>query len=238
MSVKDLLTVKRSKRAKRVALRLDPVERVVNLVVPEKMPLKKAYYFAESHEEWIRGTLGKLAPPIPFVDGAMIPVFGNVMTLRIKHDESLLRNSITTSNHIIDVKTPSLTPKIPIVRYLKKQSALYLESLAIEKADLIGKNITSVSVRDTKTRWGSCSHDSKISFSWRLMFAPIEASDYVVAHEVAHLEHLDHSKAFWNVCRDLSSDYINGRYWMQNHGNDLMRYGASPSYSKGSVYVD
>lgn len=238
MSVEDLLIVKRSKRAKRVALRLDPVERVVNLVVPEKMPLKKAYYFAKSHEDWIRKTLGNLAPPIPFIDGAMLPVFGNVMTLRIHNDESLVRNSITTKHNIIDVKTPSLTPEIPITRYLKKQAGLYLENLAKEKAARIGKDIASVNVRDTKTRWGSCSHENKISFSWRLMFAPIEASDYVVAHEVAHLKHLDHSKAFWSLCRDLSDDFLNGKYWMQNHGNDLMRYGANPPYSKGGICVD
>ncbi|MDH5723743.1 MAG: M48 family metallopeptidase [Alphaproteobacteria bacterium] len=238
MSVEDLLIIKRSKRAKRVALRLDPVERAVNLVVPEKMPLKKAYYFAKNHEDWIRETLDNLAPPIPFIDGAMIPVFGRIMTLRISYDKSLLRNSISTHNHVIDVKTPSMTPEIPITRYLKKQAGLRLETLAKEKAAHIGENIASVSVRDTRTRWGSCSHENKISFSWRLIFAPIEASDYVVAHEVAHLKHLDHSKAFWNLCRELSSDYINGRYWMQNHGNDLMRYGAVTPYDTGSGYVD
>tara|TARA_B100001989_G_C24535477_1_gene464085 strand:- start:464 stop:1183 length:720 start_codon:yes stop_codon:yes gene_type:complete len=239
MSLEDLVIVKRSKRAKRVALRLDPIERVINLIVPEKMPLKKAYFFAKNHEAWIKGVLQNLAPPIPFDDGAIIPVFGTAISIRVHHDKNLSRHSIKIYNNVLEVKTPSEFPEVAITRFLKRLAATHLEALAHEKAMLIKENIQTVSVRDTKTRWGSCSHDGRISFSWRLMFAPVEASDYVVAHEVAHLVHLDHSKAFWSLCRELSDDFLNGKYWMQNHGNDLMRYGAiSPYINAGGNRVD
>jgi hypothetical protein len=79
-------------------------------------------------------------------------------------------------------------------------------------------------VREKKSRWGSCSSDDHLSYSWRLIFAPPAALDYVVAHEVAHLVHMNHSKAFWNLCRSLSHDFVNGQYWMKNHGHELMRY--------------
>ena len=97
--------------------------------------------------------------------------------------------------------------------------------MATDKADIINKNISSVTVRDTKSRWGSCSHKGELSFSWRLIFAPYDAIDYVIAHEVAHLIHMDHSKNFWTLCRSLSSNFVEGKFWMQNHGNSLMRYG-------------
>ena len=112
------------------------------------------------------------------------------------------------------------------MRWLKAYSRNVLELKSKEKALSIGKTIEKVTVRDTKSRWGSCSSESTLSYSWRLIFAPPIALDYVVGHEVAHLVHLNHSKHFWALCRDLSDDYVNGQYWMRNHGHELMRYGA------------
>ena len=109
-------------------------------------------------------------------------------------------------------------------RYLKKLVKDEISILAHEKATKIDQTINKIHVRDTKTRWGSCSEDGNLNFSWRLIFAPYESLDYVVGHEVAHLEHLDHSKAFWSVCRKLSDDFVEGKYWMQAHGSELMRY--------------
>ena len=109
---------------------------------------------------------------------------------------------------------------------MKRIAKKELTALAQQKAAEIGETIEKISVRDTKSRWGSCSSDGNLSFSWRLMFAPTEAFDYVVAHEVAHLVHMDHSRSFWNLCRDLSEDFIEGQYWMREHGHELMRYGA------------
>ncbi len=229
--IEKLVTVKRSKRAKRVALRLDPVERVINLVVPNKMSLKKAYYFAEQHEQWVVDTLSKLAPAIPFNHNTILPIFGDKITLDIEHDEHRKRTSLKQYNNILRVNTYQSDPTNRITAYLKKTSQSGLADLASEKAEIIGKTISSVNVRDTKSRWGSCSTDGKISFSWRLIFAPYDAMDYVVAHEVAHLIHMDHSKDFWKLCRSLSSNFVEGKFWMKNHGNELMRYGKKQSQS-------
>ncbi len=223
--IKDLVTVKRSKRAKRVALRLDPIERVINLVVPNKMSLKKAYLFAQAHEDWVRQTLDNLAPPIAFTNGAVIPIFGDSIMINIEHNQDLKRTILKQYDDVLTVKTYMDDPTNRITTHLKKLARTGLADMASEKAAIIGKDVSSISVRDTKSRWGSCSTDGKISFSWRLIFAPYDAIDYVVAHEVAHLTHMDHSKDFWTQCRELSSNFVEGKYWMQNHGNELMRYG-------------
>ncbi len=225
--IENLVTVKRSKRAKRVALRLDPVERVINLVVPNRMSLKKAYHFAAEHEQWVVDTLSKLAPAIPFTHGTIIPVFGDKVIIDIEHDATRKRTTLKQYDDTLIIKTYQDDPTNRIKAHLRKISQTGLADLASEKAGVIGKDILSVNVRDTKSRWGSCSTDAKISFSWRLIFAPYDAMDYVVAHEVAHLIHMDHSKDFWKLCRSLSSNYVEGKYWMQNHGNELMRYGKS-----------
>ncbi|MGH1376579.1 MAG: M48 family metallopeptidase [Alphaproteobacteria bacterium] len=223
--IEDLVTVKRSKRAKRVALRLDPVERVINLVVPEKMSLGKAYKFARVHEDWVTKTLEKLAPPLPFKDGTNLPIFGDTISLHIEHNPTLKRTKLQQHDDALHIQTYMDDPTTRITTHLRKLACAGLADMASEKADKIEKTISSVSVRDTKSRWGSCSQSGDISFSWRLIFAPYDAIDYVVAHEVAHLVHMDHSKDFWTLCRDLSCNFVEGKYWMQNHGNELMRYG-------------
>ncbi|MGH1455259.1 MAG: M48 family metallopeptidase [Alphaproteobacteria bacterium] len=223
--IEDLVTVKRSKRARRVALRLDPTERVINLVIPEHMPLHKAYKFAQDHEEWVKDTLSKLASPLPFKDGTHLPIFGDTVRLSIHTDSTLKRTKITQHDDVLEVQTYMDEPTNRITAHIKKIAQAGLADMATDKADMINKSISTVTVRDTKSRWGSCSHKRELSFSWRLIFAPYDAIDYVVAHEVAHLIHMDHSKDFWTLCRSLSCNYVEGKFWMKNHGNELMRYG-------------
>ena len=102
-----------------------------------------------------------------------------------------------------------------------------MQNLVHEKAAEIGKDVTSVSLRDTKSRWGSCSSNGSISLSWRLIFAPWDAMDYVVAHEVAHLIHMNHGKDFWALCATLSANYSTGKKWMRTNGHELMCFGQS-----------
>ena len=111
-----------------------------------------------------------------------------------------------------------------IVRFLKKLACDEMTRLANEKAALIGKPVCQVQVRDTTSRWGSCSTKGALSFSWRLVLAPAVALDYIVAHEVAHLVHMNHSARFWTLCKQLSADYAAGHHWIRNHGHTLMRY--------------
>lgn len=223
--IEDLVTIKRSKRARRVALRLDPASRIINLVVPERMSLKKAYGFARDHETWIKDTLGKLAPAAPFEHGVTLPIFGDTITLDIHKDSAFKRTTLKLDGDTLFVKTYQDDPSNRITAWIKNLAKTGLADMAQDKAADINKTIKTVRVRDTKSRWGSCSQDGDLCFSWRLIFAPYDAIDYVVAHEVAHLVHMDHSKAFWSVCEQLSYNYADGKSWMKTNGNSLMRYG-------------
>lgn len=217
--------IKHSPRAKRLALRLDPKERVVNLVVPKGMSLKKAQKFADEHQAWIAEKIAELPPLIPYEDGRILPVLGRDRMIDLYVDPGLKRTDISLQDQYLHVRTNKDDPSSRIERYLKNLARDVLSDMAREKALQIGKKIKSISIRDTKSRWGSCAEDGALSFSWRLIFAPSAAMDYVVAHEAAHLVHLNHSRAFWNLCKDLSLDYVEGEYWMRNHGHELMRYG-------------
>lgn len=216
---------RQSKRARRVALRLDTKNRVMNLVIPAHMNLRKAEDFARRHEKWIQQRLADLPAPIRFVDGTVIPLLGGDKIIKITYSNTLKKTDISLKNNILSISTNKEDPTTRILRFLKNEAHATLDNLAREKGAIIGKTIDNVTVRDTKSRWGSCSSDGNISFSWRLIFAPWEAMDYVVAHEVAHLVHMNHSKAFWTQCAALCEDYNTGKKWMREHGNTLMRYG-------------
>ena len=223
-----LYRVKPSKRAKRLALRLDPIERVFDLVVPLRCSMTKAYDFADQYEDWMAERLNALLPVVQFCDGAEFPLNGQTIKIKVTLDKNRKNTSISLNkNNILNVITNKEDPGVRIIRWIKTYTKDVIKQKSEEKAASICRKIESVSIRDTKSRWGSCSCDGNLSYSWRLIFAPPEAIDYVVAHEVAHLVHLNHSKSFWNLCRELSDDFVTGQYWMRNHGQELMRYGGS-----------
>ncbi len=223
--ISPALALKKSKRARRVTLRLDVQKRVINLIVPEKMSEKRALRFAKENQIWIREKLAGLPDIIPFENGQTVPVFGDDMLIKVLLDTTSKRTTITLNDKDLSVLTNKTDPGPRIERFLKEESKKAIKDLANEKAEQIGKKISAISIRDTKSRWGSCSNDGRLSFSWRLIFAPFASLDYVVAHEVAHLIHMNHSPSFWQLCEELSTDYSTGKKWIKQHGGTLMRYG-------------
>ncbi len=223
--LKELIEISVNKRAKRLYLKLDYKRKIVRLVVPPNISAKRAREFVFDNEKWIRDKISELPKNIDFTNGQKIPIFGKELIINIDFDSSHKRTSINLCDKYINVYTNKDDPSNRIARFLKEHAKQGLTKLAKEKAFASGKIIKSIQLRDTKSRWGSCSNDGRINFSWRLIFAPYEAMDYVVAHEVAHLTYMNHSKSFWKLCEDLSCDYMYGKTWMQKNGNILMRYG-------------
>lgn len=218
------LVIKVNPRAKRLALRVDPRKNKVNLVMPKRASMRGAYMFALENKRWIREKLAELPQPITLTDGTIFPILGEKTEIKVTYNPALKTTNIQLKDNQLLVNTNKEDPSPRIIRFLKKMAREELTALAHEKAALIDKKIEKVETKDTISRWGSCSHDGKISFSWRLIFAPMNAFDYVVAHEVAHLRVMDHSPAFWDICEDLSDNYSKGKSWMKRHGAELIRY--------------
>lgn len=218
------LRMRVSGRAKRLALRLDAKTGLIHLVVPKRASLKSALAFARQYEDWIEKHAERTPDGIAFADGALIPILGRDRLIRVYHDPDSRRTTITLSDDTIDVITNQDDPGLRIVRHLKKFARDEITRLAHEKSALINRTVNSITIRDTTTRWGSCSQDGNLSFSWRLILAPEAALDYVIAHEVAHLVHMNHKTRFWALCEKLSADFKSGHSWMKKHGHTLMRY--------------
>lgn len=218
------IEITHSKRAKRLALRLDNKERIIRLVVPKGVSETKAHKFALKHEDWIIEKIAKLPPRVRFENGRIIPILGQNYRILVRRDARA--TEITRQDGILLVRTNKAADiSRRITQYLKDLALEELSALSHEKAEQIGRSISDIGVRDTKSRWGSCGSDGALMFSWRLVLAPLLAMDYVVAHEVAHLVHMNHGKRFWALCEKLSDDYDEGLYWMKAHGHELQRFG-------------
>ena len=109
-------------------------------------------------------------------------------------------------------------------RFLQQYLREFIQPIAKNYADELGVQFKKVSIRDTKTHWGSCTPDGNLSFAFRLVFAEPEIVDYIVAHEVAHLRELNHSKAFWKLTEQLCPDYNAHRKWLKEHGDELGKF--------------
>lgn len=118
--------------------------------------------------------------------------------------------------------TPAETKRLETLekRYRSKARARFETRVAYFHI-LTGGNYTSITVRDQKSRWGSCSSRGTLSFNYRLIFAPPAVLDYVVVHELCHLTHMNHSKDFWNMVASVMPDYKIHKNWLQNHGHEL-----------------
>ncbi len=222
--ISPALVIKINARAKRMALRVDTHRRVVNLIIPKRATLRGAYLFALENRHWIRQKVDEMPILINYIDEEVISILGKLITIHINFDPNLKKTDIQLKNNLLVVHTNKNDPALRIRRFIINYAKDQLTKHSLEKAAILGKKVDSVTVKDTISRWGSCSHDGKLNYSWRLIFAPMDAFDYVVAHEVAHLKHLDHSPAFWHVCEDLSANYSKGKTWMKRHSQELIRY--------------
>lgn len=218
------LTLKINPRAKRLALRVDPKNYKVRLVIPKRASIRSAYRFALENKYWIREKLAELPRPKKLIHGEKIQILGKKVTINVTYDPTLKTTDIQLKDNELVVLTNKEDASPRITRYLKKMVKDKITELAHEKAAQIGKKISKIEIKDTTSRWGSCSHDGKLSFSWRLIFATHEAFDYVVGHEVAHLAVMDHSPEFWEVCEELSESYSRGKNWMKRNSAQLISY--------------
>lgn len=216
------LDVKRSPRARRIALRLDNADGSVKLVLPRGVSLSAGIAFAETHEEWILASLTKLPARVRFRDGTSIPFLGKAHVI---HAESGARTHVRRAGGEIRLSGDSAGMERRVREFLKSEARRIIGERAREKAARIGRAASSVTIRDTKSRWGSCSASGRLSFSWRLIMTPEAVLDYVIAHEVAHMVEMNHGPRFWRLVGTLTPAVSESRRWLARNGSHLFRYG-------------
>lgn len=210
-----VVELRRSVRARRMTLRVSRAEGRVFLTLPSRTSLTEGRAFAESRADWLRQVRAEAAPARIVAPGVLLPVEGRLLRVtpapvrmaRIEGEALLLPQSRPAG--------------IVAAALLKHLAHGRLVAACDRHADRLGRRFRALVLRDTRSRWGSCTHDGRLMFSWRLAMAPPQVLDYVAAHEVAHLAHMDHSAAFWAATARLMPDYAPHRAWLKQNGHEL-----------------
>lgn len=216
------LTIRKNSRATRITLRIEPGGRALKMTIPPGLRERDIDDFLDRHQGWLSAKLKRQKTAGSIEDGGEILVRG--IPHRIVHTGQLrgLTQSIDSEiGHVLSVS--GLEDHLPrrVADFLKKEARRDLEQLVALHAGHVGKPVKSMTLKDTRSRWGSCSWDGKLSFSWRIVMAPPLVIDYLAAHEVAHLREMNHGPAFWALCRKLCPDMDEAKAWLKRHGSTL-----------------
>ena len=213
---------RQNKRARRIVLRLDQSTAELVVVLPTRATAAQGRRFALLNEGWIRDRLDQIPAATPFAPGAEIPYLG--VEHRIRYRPGVPVAVWREGNEIYVTGRREAAPR-RIEEWLKREARRELLRRARQKAALIGREVHAITLRDPKSRWGSCSTRGQLSFSWRLILAPREVLDYVVAHEVAHLKEMNHGPRFWRLTAQLTRDTEYAKEWLRENGPALHRFG-------------
>lgn len=216
------LTIRRNKQARRMIVRIDPKTDGVRLTLPWYVAEAEGLNFLESQTTWLRRRLGKLAPRVAFSDGVEIEILGETYRVQSRPDA---RRGVWLEDGAIHVSGRPEHLARRLSDWLKAEAKKKLSALSDEKAAKIGKSVKKVTVRDTTSRWGSCTYDGSLNYSWRLIMAPPFVFDFIVAHEVSHLIERNHGPDFHRLVDQLTDEAERAEAWLSVHGAALHRIG-------------
>ncbi len=209
--------LRRSPRARRISLRVSQLDGRVTLTLPRGVPEAEALAFAREKEGWIRGHLQSRSEDVRVDIGAEIPVEGVV--LRVVPGGG---RGVRLQDGGLAVPPGAAGRRVRA--WLRDLARDRLVAASDAYAQALGRPYSRITLRDTRSRWGSCSSQGGLMYSWRLILAPPEVLRYVAAHEVAHLAEMNHSAAFWSQLERLYGPYQAPRSWLRENGAALHRY--------------
>ena len=212
--------LKRSARARRFSLRVSRLDGKVTLSMPLRAREGEAMAFLHGHEAWLRQTLATMpeSDRQPVRIGTRLPVEGRALLLI-----QASGRSIRVDGDQLLIPGDPLAAGARVSAWLKVLARDRLARASTHYAGLVGRSYSSLALRDTRSRWGSCSPEGRLMYSWRLIMAPPAVLDYVAAHEVAHLVELNHSPAYWAVVSRICPDWQGHRSWLHDQGGALHR---------------
>ncbi len=239
MSHSDDYQIRHSARAKRarIIVSADKVE----VVVPLRMSVKQVQQFVQEKQEWVTSARSKVRAhvaniasfaPDSYQQGAMVPFQGEKYPLQIKSTDNQQITIEFNLEFVVNVPG-SLGKKLTVIE-LSEQIRLALMAWMRQMADqqvckytqkyqaLYQLQARSVSVKTQKSRWGSCGIHNDIYLNWLLILAPKAVFEYVVIHEICHLQHRNHSAVFWGLVAKHCPEYHKQRHWLKQNGASLM----------------
>lgn len=221
------VSVVRRPNARRMILRLDRRSGGASLTLPRGVPRREAERFLIAHLGWLETRLAQRPERISFKPGQIIPFRGELHRIC---QEGAARAATRVARNAAGeavILVGGLEDAVPgrVLRFLRAEALAELTRAAHAHAGTLGVTIGRISIRDTVSRWGSCSSRGDLSFSWRLILAPSFVLHYLAAHEVAHRLEMNHSARYWRHVRRLDPDFRAAEAWLNHHGASLHHFG-------------
>ena len=207
------ITIKHNKQSRSMRLKIGKDGKPI-LTLPFWIPKKLGLIWANKQQDWIQQNS---FTPNRFHEGQKILFLGQEVMIQHsgKHCQTHLEDGILWVSGDLE-----FLPR-RVADFTKKEFLSYLRRQIAKKEELLEVKHTRLSLRDTSSRWGSCSSSKALNFCWRLAMAPEFVIDYMVAHEVAHLKHMHHSTHFWKTVAELTPHTYQAKKWLKQHGAEL-----------------
>ena len=240
--------VRRSPRARHARVTLAP-NQPIDLVLSQRMSQRRVVDILAEKHDWIsrqlrrfdelerrEPVLGLDRPDVVWLHGVAIPIELRETDSRPDRGPTaqLENGALVVTGHGEHTDGPAASESA-IVRWYRREARARIERHVIDEAPHLGVRAAKLTIRDPKTRWGSCSAKASLSFSWRLLLAPFDVLDYVVIHELCHLRELNHSKAFWAHVKEARPNYRTPFDWLREHGEELHAYRPLLMTARGTI---
>jgi predicted metal-dependent hydrolase len=223
-NAEHIVRIRNDVNARRMTLRIRPAKRDVLLSIPNRVSRARAIEFANLNVVWIHEKLSQLPPIIELVPDAIIPIRGErhrIIHVPESHGTAWIAHSVVENKPALFVAGQMEHSRRRIKNFLFQLARSDLTRSVTHYCNEIGANPPKITLRDTSSRWGSCSNKGGLNFSWRLIFAPPVVLDYLAAHEVTHLLELNHSERFWKIVATICDNVEEAERWLRDHGASL-----------------
>jgi predicted metal-dependent hydrolase len=211
---------RRNARARRVSLRIDPSDGAIVVTLPLRASRRAGMALLMGHADWVAQRIAALPEAVTLADGTEVPIGG--IPHRIRHHPDRRGGAWIEAGELHVTGRLEFLPR-RVVDFLRAEAGRRLSALSRAKAAQAGVIPARISIKDTTSRWGSCAPDGTLAFSWRLVMAPEFVQDYVTAHEVAHLCHMNHGPRFWHLVSSMTAHTPCAIAWLRDEGPRLLR---------------
>jgi predicted metal-dependent hydrolase len=210
--------IKRSSRARLVWLRISSSEGLT-ITVPRHYEISELPQYLLSKSRWILHHLKQVQTELPLL-------YSNITTDQpaVCYQGNPLQSCGEDQNKTYSLPDGSTLDYADTLDWLKRQAQKIISAEVQLFSKIIGVRFARISIRDQKTRWGSCSQIGNLNFNWRLIMAPEPILEYVIIHELCHLKRMSHGKAFWKVVTKYCPDCKEKRRWLTRHSRELHQF--------------
>jgi predicted metal-dependent hydrolase len=213
----------KKRNIKKIILRFNAKTRQPVVSLPYSITFKQALDFVNDNINWLEEHLSKVESRVNIIKNALqdgeVEILGSLYQI-ICHQQSK-NTAVFINNEIIIFYTDPKNIEAIFTKHLKIFIKNYFYNKSLQKANLVNKAINKVIISGANTKWGSCSNKGNLRYNFRLAFAPLFVVDYLIAHEVAHLVHFNHSSSFWELVDELTNYKIVAKDWLKQNGKDL-----------------